>query len=70
MARVNPEGLQANQDAIRPKTELRKKESVSGQQGTRGEIVDGVEAKVACVPCMPTDEEVEVHNAAHVPFAI
>ena len=31
-------------------------------------IEDGETAKLACVPCMPTHEEVEAHNATHVPF--
>ena len=37
-----------------------------------GQKVDGSEegdkVKVACVPCMPTQEEVDVHNTTHYPF--
>ena len=29
---------------------------------------EGEEAKVACAPCMPTQEEVERHSTTHVPF--
>ena len=44
---------------------------MSGHTGTGGVIGQGAEgqdAKVACVPCMPTQEEVDAHNATHVPF--
>ncbi len=36
--------------------------------GIQGEEEEGQEAEVACKPCMPTEEEVEKHNATHIPF--
>ena len=41
---------------------------VGGQSRESGENQEGLEAKVACAPCMPTQEEVERHNATHIPF--
>ena len=31
-------------------------------------IEEGLEAKIACKPCMPTQDEVDRHNATHVRF--
>ena len=36
--------------------------------GIQGEEEEGQDAKVACKPCMPTEEEVEKYNATHIPF--
>ena len=55
-----------------PKVSETVSEGLSGGPGAvkRDEsiIEDGETAKLACVPCMPTHEEVEAHNATHVPF--
>ena len=32
------------------------------------EVEEGQEAKAACQPCMPTQEEVDLHNVTHVPY--
>ena len=56
--------------AISPKPFSLEKGSVelSGGLGDGVVSTEGVDAKVACVPCMPTQQEVEIHNATHVPF--
>ena len=42
---------------------------LGGQRATgEGEREEGLDARVACVPCMPTQDEVDIHNATHVPF--
>ena len=52
-------------DAVSPKFEQPGK-SLGGPQADESEDSDKV--KVACAPCMPTQEEVDLHNTTHYPF--
>ena len=40
-----------------------------GATGVSEEVSEEVvPAKVVCAPCLPSPEEVEAHNAIHIPF--
>jgi thiol-disulfide isomerase/thioredoxin len=53
---------------IIPREEERTELRGSNVGGQEDGLEEGSEARIACRPCMPTQDEVERHNATHVPF--
>ncbi len=55
--------------AVRPNGSEEPADQVpAGGPSSEAAIEEGQDAKAACQPCKPTQEEVDLHNVTHVPF--